>query len=89
MNVFDDEPAWIYLPASIEVLTSNDGKDFTTVRKMSRLEIINSYKVVDISFEKQEARYVMIIAKNAGIIPEGKQGSGNYSWLFVDEISIE
>ena len=89
MAVFDDEPAWIYLPVSIEVLTSNDGKDFTTVRKMSRLEIINSNKVVDIRFEKQEARYVMIIARNAGIIPEGKQGSGNYSWLFVDEISIE
>ena len=31
----------------------------------------------------------LFVAENFGKIPDGKQGSGNNSWLFVDEISIE
>jgi hexosaminidase len=35
------------------------------------------------------ARYVKVLAKNTGIIPSGKPGAGNPSWLFVDEIEVK
>ena len=39
--------------------------------------------------EKAKARYVKIIARNAGIIPKGAAGEGNPAWLFVDEIYVK
>jgi hexosaminidase len=35
------------------------------------------------------ARYIKVIAKNYGKIPEGKAGAGNAAWLFVDEIQVD
>jgi len=88
MDVFDDEPAWIYLPVQIEILISSDGINFTSLRKIAHEEIKSANEVLEINLGEQSARYVKVIAKNAGKIPDGKQGSGNNSWLFVDEISI-
>ncbi len=88
MDVFDDEPAWIYLPKEIEILHSADGLNFTSLRKISHEEIKNAHEVVEINLGELTARYIKVIAKNAGKIPAGKQGSGNNSWLFIDEISI-
>lgn len=89
LDVFDDEPAWIYLPKSIEVLISDDGKNFTTLREISADEIKKLNEVIDLNVGEQSSWYVKVIAKNAGKIPDGKQGSGNNAWLFVDEIVIE
>ena len=32
---------------------------------------------------------ILLKILNYGIIPEGKQGSGNKAWTFIDEIIIE
>ena len=89
MDVYNDEPAWIYLPKSIEVLTSDDGLNWASSRKISKDEIKIAREVITIKLENQSARFIKVIAKNAGKIPDGKPGSGNNSWLFVDEISIK
>jgi hexosaminidase len=34
------------------------------------------------------ARYVKVVVKNWGKIPDGNAGAGNKAWLFVDEIEI-
>ncbi len=89
LDVFDDEPAWIYLPKSIEILTSDDGNFFTTLKIISGEELKKMNEVVELNFEERSSRYIKVIAKNPGKIPDGKQGSGNNSWMFVDEISVE
>jgi hypothetical protein len=38
---------------------------------------------------KHFCRYVRIVAKNYGVIPDGEPGGGNKSWLFIDEIEID
>jgi hexosaminidase len=35
-----------------------------------------------------EARYIKVIAKNFGQIPDGMPGAGHKAWLFVDEIKV-
>ncbi len=89
MHVFDDEAAWIYLPVEIEIFTSDDGINFTTLRKFSSEEIKKSNELIEVNANDQSARYVKVMAKNAGKIPDGKQGGGNNAWLFVDEILVE
>jgi len=89
LDVFADEPSWIYLPRDIEVKISDDGINFTTLRKISREEIKRSNEEIKLDVGEQTSRYIKVVATNAGKIPDGKQGSGNDAWLFVDEISIE
>ena len=89
MNVFDDEPAWIYLPIEIESFTSDDGINFTTLSKISGNEIRKVHGLIETKIDNRSARFIKVIARNAGKIPDGKQGSGNDAWLFVDEISVE
>ncbi len=89
MDVYDDEGSWIYLPKSIEVFISDDGINFTTLKKISAEEVKKYNEAVVINTGEQSARYVKVVAENFGKIPDGKQGSGNNSWLFVDEISVE
>jgi len=44
--------------------------------------------VVRLDFEPRPARYVRVVAKGAGRIPDGLPGAGNPAWLFVDEIIV-
>jgi hexosaminidase len=45
--------------------------------------------VITMNLGEQTARYIRVIAENAGKIPEGKPGAGIDAWLFVDEIIVE
>ena len=89
VNVLSAEISWIYLPKSMEVLVSLDGKDFKSIGSADSVKIQLSVRTVEIPLNNCEARYVKVIVKNYGDIPKGKPGEGNKAWLFVDEIQIQ
>lgn len=89
IDVLNDEGSWIHYPKSIEVLLSDDGVTFTSFGKLEGDKLDKSKRYVLFPVDKVKARYVKFIAENAGIIPEGKPGAGNPSWLFVDELVVE
>jgi len=89
VGVLNAELSWIYLPKEIEILVSDDGVKFESVKKVDWDYIKNYERNVKVSFDIVKAKYVKVIAKNFGKIPQGKPGEGEDSWLFVDEISIE
>ncbi|MGH1435154.1 MAG: glycoside hydrolase family 20 protein [Lewinella sp.] len=86
---FKGEGQWIYLPAQVVVAASEDGTTFTEVGSLE--QVTGATKVVSprITFPAIATRYIRIEIKNFGIIPQGQQGAGNASWLFVDEISVK
>jgi hexosaminidase len=81
------ENSWIYLPQYIEISTSGDGQKFETIAKKNSQDYSSGGRV-KIDFKPSNARYVKVFAKNFGTIPNGKEGEGNKSWLFVDEILV-
>jgi hexosaminidase len=84
--------SWIMLPTEVEVLVSNDGKKFTSVKKIpmaATQEQGRSVQQLGVAVDNKKARYVKVFAKNYGKLPSNHQGSGNPAWLFVDEIAIE
>lgn len=83
-----EEVNWIYLPKEVTFLISEDGKTFQNVGVINKLVEENKKSAVSIGFKKQKARYVRIIAKNAGKITAGKPGAGEDCWLFCDEILV-
>jgi hexosaminidase len=89
IDFFNGEASWIYLPKSLEIFVSDDTLHWTNVKRIDAVEIKRCGQTVSLALGSQRARYVKVIAENAGKIPEGKPGAGNDSWLFVDEIMIE
>jgi len=89
VSVLSNEGSWIYYPNTIEILLSNDGKEFTSIKKLSSSDIKAVDGLVVVNFESQSAQYVKVIATNLGKIPTGMPGAGSDAWLFVDEIGAE
>lgn len=86
---FKGEGQWIYLPAEVVVATSEDGISFKEVGRLG--QITGATKVVNpkVTFPATTARFLKIEVKNFGTIPQGQQGAGNPSWLFIDEIRVQ
>lgn len=85
---------WILMPKEMEVLISNDGKQFQSIGKVGH----------DISAQKEgailhdfnliltkpvKAQYVKVNATRFGPLPDWHPGKGEPSFIFVDEIGIE
>ena len=88
-STLDRKGSWIYLPKSVKVLISDNGKNFKEIKTISSPEIEKSNGIMKIDLQKQQAKYLKLVIENLGIIPDGQAGAGNKAWLFIDEISLE
>ncbi len=84
---------WILRPDTVEVYTSSDGKSYrlantftlkTEVTENGNFTFRERFETPTLS-----TRYLKIIVKNPGLIPEGLPGSGFDSWIFMDEIIVK
>ncbi len=93
-NYLQDSRSWILFPTQVEYLISEDGKTFTSVKIVPNKVITDDYEVSlkKISFNPEKpikARYIKLIAKNYGALPEGHLGVGGDAFIFIDEIEIK
>ena len=89
IGVLKQEGSWIYLPASAEILLSNDGKEWNAVAKaLPDNGVWKDEHKIEINFTAQSVQFIKVIVHNYGKIPDGKAGAGNNAWLFVDEIEV-
>ena len=89
VHLLNQESSWIWRPQYVEVLSSLDGQNFKPI-KMTDVFILSGRNngTMKIQFNPKSARYIKVVVKNWGKIPEGNPGAGNKAWLFVDEIEI-
>ncbi|WP_237702579.1 beta-N-acetylhexosaminidase [Bizionia argentinensis] len=74
---------WIYAPEKIEV-EFDDKEVFEVAVPISKTLL------APVTFkQKVTTRFIKLRVFNAGLIPEGKRGSENPSWTFIDEIVVE
>jgi hexosaminidase len=89
IHTLDQNGSWVYLPQYVEVFTSEDGKNFTSVAKSSEfVKDTLTMGWITVNFPQQQARYIRVVAKNYGMIPAGSPGAGNKAWMMVDEIQV-
>ncbi|MFK7771636.1 MAG: exo-alpha-sialidase [Saprospiraceae bacterium] len=92
-SLLSDQGSWIFMPESIEVYCSKDGKDF----KLLNSKKINPTKegeaiglhFEEVTFPKDKAKFIKVVLKNIPSIPGWHDGKGTPPWLFIDEILIE
>ena len=86
LHIFEQTNSWIYRPASVSFYSSSDSINFKLLETVStpsgKANLLYSTKLTGL------ARFVKVVAKNYGNIPEGRPGAGNKAWLFADEIEV-
>lgn len=86
VGTLESQGAGINFPTQVKVLVSNDSINYKEVGKVNRTYASNpvsELKDFIITFDKQNIRFIKIIAVNLRKSPKGDS-----SWLFVDEIVV-
>ena len=84
---------WILRPNVVDVYTSNDGKNykpFKTFNLSTDIPLTGNHTFRErFELTTLSTRYLRIVVKNPGKLPEGLPGSGYDSWIFMDEVMVE
>ena len=93
VGCLEEQRAWIFYPSSMEVLVSEDGKNykpFKTFTLKTEVPLTGNHNFRE-RFETTNlsTRYLRIVVKNPGKLPEGLPGAGYDSWIFMDEVMVE
>ncbi len=82
--------SWILLPRQVELSWSNDGVQWTVpaVSTVAAPDAPDAITIRTIAQRIPPARYLRVVARNAGPLPAGHPGAGQPSWLFMDEVVV-
>lgn len=92
IETLHNSSAWIFAPGEVTVSFSEDGKKYSEAAPLNIAPCDQSRNRQTIAAQASvnaEARYVKVIAKNHGQLPENHPGAGKDSWLFISEIVVE
>ena len=87
-----DTRSWIVLPVWVEFYTSRNGKDFVRQRRLEHDVDPQDYTTQIHEFTLPvdvNARYVKVVARNFGTLPDWHIGAGGQAHIFVDEVTIQ
>ncbi|MBR4645878.1 MAG: GH92 family glycosyl hydrolase [Bacteroidales bacterium] len=89
-GVLEEQRAWIFYPKGMEVYVSDDGKSYKPFGQMNVTgNKTEGAHIQDLEVKgKANARYVKIVIKNYGKLPEWHLSAGEQAWLFVDEVWV-
>ncbi len=85
--------SWIFLPAEVEFLASADGVRYERLGRVVYPEPVEGKGRGVVTAEVKvtpgpPARFLKIVARNAGVCPRWHSAAGQPAWLFVDEIVV-
>jgi predicted alpha-1,2-mannosidase len=89
-----DQRSWILMPKKVEYYVSEDNVNFTFFGSVAnaldpKIEENTILNFTSKETKAKKARYVKVIAKNFGKLPEWHQGAGGDAFIFIDEITIK
>ena len=84
---------WILRPDRVEIQTSNDGRNYKPFKAFSlktEIPLTGNHTFRErFATPNLSTRYLRIVVKNPGLLPEGLPGAGYDSWIFMDEMMVE
>jgi predicted alpha-1,2-mannosidase len=93
-NFLQDTRAWIVMPTEVSFYVSDDNVSFQKVATIANTIPANDYEVQTKKVTEKlntSGRYVKVMAKNFGKLPEWHQGFpfDGEAFIFIDEILVE
>jgi putative alpha-1,2-mannosidase len=92
LSTLQDSRSWIVFPKQVEYWISDDNKNFKLVATVNTKVDIRDTNIQTQDFTghiNAKARYIKLIAKQYGPLPEWHESKGQPSYIFTDEITIE
>jgi hypothetical protein len=94
VRFLQDQRSWILMPTKVDYYISEDNVNFTFFGSVNntldpKLEENTILNFTSNETKGKKARYVKVIAKNFGKLPEWHQGAGGDAFIFVDEILVK
>ncbi len=92
LGCLQDTRSWIVYPTEVEFFVSNDGKEYKSVGTTKTEYKADNYTEAVEDFTVKcnvKAKYIKVVAKNFGTLPEWHLGAGGKAYIFVDEIIIK
>lgn len=84
----------VALPENVEILASEDGNEFSSIAVVNTPQELVFAKEptkheIQASGLDSKARYLKVVAKNPGKVPEGYAREGALTWLYFDELQVQ
>jgi hypothetical protein len=92
LNTLQDSGAWIVFPKLVTYQVSDDGVTYRTITSVNTQIDIKDTEVKTQTFTgllNTKARFIKIIAKQYGALPDWHESKGSPSYIFADEIVVE
>jgi len=92
IGTLQDSKSWIVFPKLVQFWTSDDGKNYKFAATVN-----SKIEVSDLEPKTQQytaplntrARYIKVVAKQYGPLPDWHESKGSPSYIFADEITVE
>jgi predicted alpha-1,2-mannosidase len=89
-----DQRSWILMPTKADYYVSEDNVNFKFLGSVANTVAPKEEEntIVNFTFKTtkgQKARFIKVIAKNFGKLPEWHHGAGGDAFIFIDEITIK
>ena len=84
--------SWRFPPSSISVTIGMNQEDMVQVVKATYGQLKGEQKRInrhELEFSRVKGRFVKVIVRNYGKLPDWHEGTGKLPWIFVDEINID
>lgn len=95
ISCLQDIKSWIFMPRSVQMSISTDGKNWKDLPLITSDIPDNQYGPIQNDFmvkvpaNQSKTRFIRVKAVNYGICPEWHIGAGGQGWIFADEILIQ
>lgn len=92
LGTLQDSRAWIVFPKYVQYWLSDDGKNYKLAATVNTKVNADNLEPQTQEFAvplKARTRYIKLIAKQFGPLPEWHESKGSPSYIFADEITVE
>ncbi|MGY4536439.1 putative alpha-1,2-mannosidase [Mucilaginibacter sp. UYNi724] len=92
IGALQDTRSWIVFPSKVEYWLSEDGKNYklaATVNSKIDVKELEPQTQQYTGPINKKTRYIKVIAKQFGALPEWHESKGSPSYIFADEITVE
>jgi hypothetical protein len=92
LGTLQDTEAWIVFPKEVQYALSDDGKNYKhaiTVNTKVNVDNMTPQIQTFTGLINGKARYIKVVAKQYGPLPQWHESKGNSSYIFADEIKVE
>lgn len=92
LSFLENQRFYMFLPKSIRVEVSSDGKKYRQISSLDLSEPVqgaqNSIQTYELKFRMTKTRYVKVIAINLPLLPEWRFRADRKPWIMTDEIIV-